>query len=388
MQIKQSTHVWQSIFVTLTTLLMCVSLAVTSFAGYVGEGGGHTWGGSNATIGFTLDGSQLGYRIYLADSSTGEVKKDSNGYIIMDIMSNNFDYEFATGDAMTYYGGYRPRTDQDAAITYIDSDTMPSGMPLAIYYSGGSWHGNGSTLHDWMMQDCTVSGYSGGHNVDMIIKKYLGAEAFTMVQEGKADFIIEPVYVIPVFKTRTTTKPSSGRYESYTVEKEDKTKVTYYCPWAGITFYGTWFESLEILTKYDGSHSFMGPVSTATGNAMYLDEDILGLKSAAGKKVSSGNYKTPSTIGNWGFGIHIYKSSNTPTTPPPTSIKVYYHLYNSSDVQTALKTSTFDLGTSSTKQFTPSTAYGTPVAACIRNNAIPLFVSPHFPPTAVSRTLL
>ncbi len=65
------------------------------------------------------------------------------------------------------------------------------------------------------------------------------------------------------------------------------------------------------------------------------------------------------------YTIHV-KVIDTPVIP--TTIKVYYHLYNSSDVQTSLKTSTFDLATSSTKQFTPSTAYGTPVAACVENN--------------------
>lgn len=88
--------------------------------------------------------------------------------MIRDLHSSNFDASYATYDAYMAYGTYKLRTDSTASISNIECSTMPSGMPVPLQYSNNSWVGQGTKLHEWMLKDCTESGYSGYKNVEML----------------------------------------------------------------------------------------------------------------------------------------------------------------------------------------------------------------------------
>lgn len=370
MQSKQKTRIWLSLISVLMALLMCIPLAVTSFA-YNGDGEvieGLPSEKVSVDIGWGYKNS--GYRIYLVDYHTGKLLSDSYGYLVTDILNKEHDYNSATYNSKSAYGHYTVRTDLSANITDIYTQTMPSSMPIPML---SSYKGQGKELRAWMTAKAKSSDWTGKKyfenytNAELLVYNYLGEEASEKLSAGKAKLVAEPVQVIPLW-TSYLSSSADAAYRKYPNYKTNsKGEKSYFI---NARFYGTYYESLKELDgtgayKFSGhSHGFMMSVTTPMIVAFYLDKDEFGLKAPTEDQISSPNtYKHADKIGNIGFALHIYDV--TPSTPTPTTIKVYYHLYNSSDVQTSLKTSTFDLGTSTTKQFTPSTAYGTPVAACV-----------------------
>ncbi len=370
MQSKQKSYIWLSLISVLMALLMCIPLSVTSFA-YNGDGEvieGLPSEKVSVDIGWGYKNS--GYRIYLVDYNTGKLLSDSDGYLVTDILNKEHNYNSATYNSKSAYGHYTVRTDLSANITEILTQTMPSSMPLPML---GSYKGQGKELRAWMTAKAKSTDWTGKKyfenytNAALLVYNYLGEEASEKLAAGKAKLVVEPVHVIPLWTNYLYSSADAAyrKYPNYNTNSSGKKSY-----FINARFYGTYYESLKELDgtgayKFSGySHGFMSTVTKSMIVAFYLDKDEFGLKAPTESQINSPNtYKHADKIGNIGFGLHIYDV--TPSTPPPTTIKVYYHLYNSSDVQTSLKTSTFDLGTSTTKQFTPSTAYGTPVAACV-----------------------
>ncbi len=376
MQSKQKTHIWLSLISVLMALLMCIPLAVTSFVyaeDYNGKKGPIP-GDSDSKFpgnGCKLTGGEWGARVTLVYADTGN---PVSGKKILDF-SNTKTVNSISLNNTSHFGkvcksDYRndPTLDpQDDGYKYVYAPDIK-----ALDSSGNAKkYKNGLNAGTATLYFPRTLNYSA--NLSVIIEdvkdyftnyyvlQFLAGQwnmSKSDLESGKYSIILEPIIYF--------SYPSIGRIFAATV-----TEVA--------------------LWQLNNSHiSARFKAAECRGfwpSSMVLENWGFGTKFKPISQISnsSGIYSWTDMRDHMGINIISW---DAPSTPPPTTIKVYYHLYNSSDVQTSLKTSTFDLGTSSTKQFTPSTAYGTPVAACVRNNAIPLFVSPHFPPTAVSRTLL
>ncbi len=373
MQSKQKPRIWLSLISVLMALLMCIPLAVTSFA-YNGDGEvieGLPSEGVSVNLGWAYKYS--GYRIYLADYNTGKLLSDSYGYLVTDILNKEHDYNSATYNSKSAYGHFTVRTDLSANITDIYTQTMPSSMPEPML---GSYKGQGKELREWMTAKAKSSDWTGKKyfenytNAELLVYNYLGEEASEKLSAGKAKLVAEPVQVIPLW-TNYLYSSADAAYRGYSNYRTNSLNQKSY--FINARFYGTYYESLKELDgkgayKFDGySHGFMMPVTEAMIVAFFLDKDEFGLKAPTESQINSPNtYKHADKIGNIGFGLHIYDVTGTPTLTTSKTVPVYYHIYDTLDHQVEYKTAS-DFDTSTSTSFTPSTAYGTPIAACVEN---------------------
>ena len=349
MQIKQKPRIWLTLIAILIALLMCIPLAVTSLV-HADEFNGSEqvipgYSNSPYTDGTCLmSATDYGARVTLVYADTGNRA----------LSKKSIDFS-----AVKNING-RPLNEANHFGKYCKSDYMND--PTLIGYLGN---------YEYVYAP-DIKALDDNGNAKKFHYKNSGTatEFFPRTLAFSSNFLTRPDEIKEYFTndhvlnelasqwSMSRTELGSGKY---TIMIEPLAYFSF--PDRGNAIYAATVTETVLWQDLNGfiSKNFTrNNYGNLWPGSMVLEEPMFGRYKAKPFTASGGVYSHDDRLYHMGLNTVSWDAPSTPTT-----IKVYYHLYNSSDVQTSLKTSTFDLGTSTTKQFTPSTAYGTPVAACV-----------------------